>query len=83
MNFMGEEILKQEYIILKDKMNVIKKNLIELEDIYEDLIINIKDGFMINDKIIFEDDFNKLKTDLNNIKEETINELIPTINNKI
>ena len=83
MNFMGEEILKQEYIILRDKMNVIKKNLIELEDIYEDLIINIKDGFMINDKIIFEDDFNKLKTDLNNIKEETINELIPTINNKI
>ena len=83
MNFMGEEILKQEYIILRDKMNVIKKNLIELEDIYEDLIINIKDGFMINNKIIFEDDFNKLKTDLNNIKEETINELIPTINNKI
>ena len=80
---MGEEILKQEYIILRDKMNVIKKNLIELEDIYEDLIINIKDGFMINNKIIFEDDFNKLKTDLNNIKEETINELIPTINNKI
>ena len=31
---MGEEILKQEYIILRDKMNVIKKNLIELEDIY-------------------------------------------------
>ena len=83
MNFMSEEILKQEYIILRDKMNVIKKNLIELEDIYEDLIINIKDGFMINNKIIFEDDFNKLKTDLNNIKEETINELIPTINNKI
>lgn len=83
MNFMGEEILKQEYIILRDKMNVIKKNLIELEDIYEDLIINIKDGFMINDKIIFEDEFNKLKTDINNIKEETINELIPTINNKI
>lgn len=83
MNFMGEEILKQEYIILRDKMNVIKKKLIELEDIYEDLIINIKDGFMINDKIIFEDDFNKIKTDLNNIKEETINELIPTINNKI
>lgn len=80
---MSEEILKQEYIILRDKMNVIKKNLIELEDIYEDLIINIKDGFMINDKIIFEDDFNKIKTDLNNIKEETINELIPTINNKI
>lgn len=83
MNFMSEEILKQEYIILRDKMNVIKKNLIELEDIYEDLIINIKDGFMINDKIIFEDEFNKLKTDINNIKEETINELIPTINNKI
>ena len=80
---MDEEILKQEYIILRDKMNVIKKNLIELEDIYEDLIINIKDGFMINNKIIFEDDFNKLKTDLNNIKEETINEIIPTINNKI
>mgnify|MGYP003291946500 CR=1 FL=1 len=80
---MSEEILKQEYIILRDKMNVIKKNLIELEDIYEDLIINIKDGFMINDKIIFEDDFNKLKTDINNIKEETINEIIPTINNKI
>ena len=51
MNFMGEEILKQEYIILRDKMNVIKKNLIELEDIYEDLIINIKDGFMIKDSI--------------------------------
>lgn len=83
MSFMGEEILKQEYIILRDKMNVIKKNLIELEDIYEDLIINIKDSFMINDKIIFEDDFNKIKTDLNNIKEETINEIIPTINNNI
>ena len=83
MNFMSEEILKQEYIILRDKMNVIKINLIELDDIYEDLIINIKDGFMINDKIIFEDDFNKIKTDLNNIKEETINELIPSINNKI
>ena len=83
MNFMGEEILKQEYIILRDKMNVIEKNLIELEDIYEDLIVNIKDGFMINDKIIFEDEFKKIKNDLNNIKEETINEIIPTINNNI
>ena len=80
---MGEEILKQEYIILRDKMNVIKKNLIELEDIYEDLIINIKDGFIINNKIIFEDEFDKIKQDLNNIKEETTNEIIPTINNKI
>ena len=83
MNFMSEEILKQEYIILRDKMNVIKKNLIELEDIYEDLIINIKDGFIINNKIIFEDEFDKIKQDLNNIKEETTNEIIPTINNKI
>lgn len=83
MSFMGEEILKQEYIILRDKMNVIKKNLIELEDIYEDLIINIKDNFIIDNKIIFEDSFDKIKLDLKTIKEETINEIIPTINNNI
>ena len=80
---MNEEMLKQDYIVLRDKMNVIKKKLIELEDIYEDLIINIKDGFIINNKIIFEDEFDKIKQDLNNIKEETTNEIIPTINNKI
>ena len=80
---MNEEILKEEYLILRDKMNIIKKDIIELEDIYEDLIINIKDSFMINDKIIFEDSFNDIKKDLNTIKEDIINEVIPTINNKI
>ena len=69
--------------VSKEGKKAIRAMLEELEDIYEDLIINIKDGLMINDKIIFEDAFNKIKTDLNNIKEETINELIPTINNKI
>lgn len=83
MNFMGEEILKEEYAILRDKLYIIKRNLIELEDIYEDLIINIKDSFMIDNKILFEDSFDKIKTDLKAIKEETINEIIPSINNKI
>ena len=80
---MSEQILKEQYLILKDKMNVIKNEINELEDIYEDLIINIKDSFMINDKIIFEDSFDEIKKDLNTIKEETINEVIPNINNKI
>ena len=80
---MNEEILKEEYLILRDKMNIIKKDIIELEDIYEDLIINIKDSFMINDKIIFEESFDDIKKDLNTIKEDIINEVIPTINNKI
>lgn len=83
MNFMSEEILKQEYIILRDKLYIIKKNLIELEDIYEDLIINVKDNFMIDNKIIFEENFDKIKTVLKTIKEETLNEIIPNINDKI
>ena len=80
---MNEEITKEEYIILREQMNKINKKLIELEDVYDDLIVNVNDNFIINDRTIFEDDFNKIKKELKNIKEETINEVIPIINNKI
>lgn len=80
---MNDELNKDNYRILQNKINIIKSKLTELEELHEDLILNTKNAFRINNKIIFEDDFDKTKQNLKTIKEETINEIIPSINNKI
>lgn len=80
---MNEQIDREKYINLKNNMYNIKVNIIELEDMYEDLIMNIKESFMIDNKIIYEEKFNQIQDNIKKIKNETINEIIPRINDKI
>lgn len=80
---MNGQIDREKYINLKNNMYNIKLNIIELEDMYEDLIMNIKESFMIDNKIIYEEKFNQIQDNIKIIKNETINEIIPRINDKI
>lgn len=80
---MNDEITKAKYRVLQKNLYTIKNRLFELEDIYENTISNVKNSFLIDKKIVFEEEFNQIKMDFTSIKEQTLNEIIPNINNKI
>lgn len=77
------ELSKEQYRILYQKIKNIQNKLNNLEDIYEELFLNIKDGITINDKVFLHESLDNIKKNINNIKQETIYEIIPNINNKI
>lgn len=78
-----DELTKEQYRILYQKYQNIKNKLNNIEDLYEDLFSNIKEGLIIDNKVFLHDNLNNIKKSINNVKNETINEIIPNINNKI
>ena len=80
---MDLELNKELYRNLQQKLYIIKNKLNDLETEYENLILNTKKNILINNKIIFENDFENINRKFKRIKQDTINEIIPNINNKL
>ena len=76
-------ILKETDIILLEKLKEIKNTFIELDDLSHELFIDLKKNFVIDDKMIFEEEFDSLNNSFNEIKNELINEAIPSVNNRL
>ena len=78
-----DELIKEQYRVLYQKYQNIKNKLNNIEDLYEDLFLNIKEGLVIDNKVFLHDNLNNIKKSISNVKNETINDIIPNINNKI
>ena len=80
---MNDEMLRVNYRILKDRLNVIKGKMNLLDDAYEDLVLTIKDSFCVDDDLVFEEELSNIKNDFIYINNELVNDVIPYVNNKI
>ena len=75
--------LKDNDIILLEKFKSIKNTFVELEDVSQNLFINLKKSFLIDNKMVFEEEFDLIKSDIADIEYELINEVIPNVNNRL
>ena len=80
---MNDYLLRQKYKRLKLKVSKIANELIEVSDIHDEVILNMKQTLLINDSIVMNKVLDDIKaTNYKNINEIS-NEVIPMINKKI
>lgn len=73
----------REYRQLYEKIKIIKNKMYDLEEQRKVLINTLKEDFLVNDDIVFLDEFENMKTNNNQIINELTNTIMPNINNKI
>lgn len=78
-----DEVIRQKYKILSDKLYIIRDDISELSDSYDMLKNTMKEVLLIDREILSEDIINKIQSDNNKIYDELVNGIIPRINNKI
>ncbi len=79
---MDEEAIKIKYRNLLNKLYIIKNKYEELDDAYDDLNSTIKNNMLIDDKIIAQDELEKIKHDTNNLESGLNNTIIPIVRNR-
>ena len=80
---MTDEILKVKYRDLYNKLKEIKEELELLKDEYNDLYGIVKQGLLINDKVIEEDTLISISNNQEEILNELTNVLIPIVTSKM
>ena len=79
---MDEEAIKIKYRNLLNNLYIIKNKYEELDDAYDDLNSTIKNNMLIDDKIIAQDELEKIKHDINNLESGLNNTIIPIVRNR-
>lgn len=77
-----DEERKNNYIVLRNGMYKVRQNINQAIESYNNLKIELKKALLINNNIIFNEEFDKNEQELNNIKNR-IDSTITTINSKI
>ena len=80
---MTDEILKVKYRDLYNKLKEIKEELELLKDEYNDLYGIVKQGLLINDKVIEEGTLISISNNQEEILNELTNVLIPIVTSKM
>jgi len=76
---MDGKLVKENYRMLRTNLYLIKNKLSELEGMYDDLLLNTKENFLVDDKVIYSDCFLKIGIDCKCVRDELMNELIPSV----
>ena len=78
---MEDKILKYRYL-LKQLYNILNK-LQNLDDTHDNLISSLKEGLLINDNIIFDNELSNMKKDIQEIINKIKKDVITEINNNL
>lgn len=80
---MDNELIKEKYRQLLNKLYRIKSKYQELDRAFDDLNSNIKENLTVDGEIIVVDSFNNIKNTVNSLENELANNIIPNVSNKI
>lgn len=80
---MNDYLLRQKYKRLKLKVSKIANELVEVNDIHDEVILNMKQTLLINDSIVMNKVLDDIKATNDKNINEISNEVIPMINKKI
>ena len=79
---MIDEEKRQKYIILRANMYNIKQDTAHVINLYTDLLSKLKSGLLVDEKIMYNDQFNNNLEKVINVKSE-ISQVIASINSKL
>lgn len=80
---MDNELIKEKYRQLLNKLYRIKSKYKELDSTFDDLNSSIKENLIVDGEIIVVDSFNNIKNTVNSLENELANNIIPNVSNKI
>ncbi len=80
---MDNELIKEKYRQLLNKLYRIKSKYKELDSAFDDLNSSIKENLIVDGEIIVVDSFNNIKNTVNSLENELANNIIPNVSNKI
>ena len=79
---MEEEMIRVKYRYLQSKLYDIKNRLHDMNNLTEDIKSSLKQSIIIDDKIVEEDLFDSIKNEQQDIYEELVSEILPTVSNR-
>ncbi len=80
---MDNELIKEKYRQLLNKLYRIRNKYQELDRAFDDLNSSIKENLIVDGEIIVVDSFNNIKSTVNSLENELANNIIPNVSNKI
>lgn len=80
---MDNELIKEKYRQLLNKLYRIRNKYQELDRAFDDLNSSIKENLIVDGEIIVVDSFNNIKNTVNSLENELANNIIPNVSNKI
>ena len=80
---MDNELIKEKYRQLLNKLYRIRNKYQELDRAFDDLNSSIKENLTVDGEIIVVDSFNNIKNTVNSLENELANNIIPNVSNKI
>ena len=80
---MDDELIKEKYRQLLNKLYRIRNKYQELDRAFDDLNSSIKENLIVDGEIIVVDSFNNIKNTVNSLENELANNIIPNVSNKI
>lgn len=79
---MEEEMIRVKYRYLQSKLYDIKNKLHDMNNLTEDIKSSLKQSIIIDDKIVEEDLFYSIKNEQQDVYEELVLEILPTVSNR-
>ena len=79
---MEEEMIRVKYRYLQSKLYDIKNKLHDMNNLTEDIKSSLKQSIIIDDKIVEEDLFDSIKNEQQDVYEELVLEILPTVSNR-
>ena len=80
---MDNELIKEKYRQLLNKLYRIRNKYQELDRAFDDLNSSIKENLIVDGEIIVVDSFNNIKSTVNSLENELANNIIPNVSNRI
>lgn len=80
---MDDELIKEKYRQLLNKLYYIKTKYHELDKTFDDLKVSLKENLVIDEEIVVDDSFNNIKSTVNSLENELVNNIIPNVSNRI
>lgn len=80
---MDNELIKEKYRQLLNKLYRIRNKYQELDRAFDDLNSSIKENLVVDGEIVVESSFNNIKNTTNSLENELVNNIIPNVSNRI
>ena len=80
---MDNELIKEKYRQLLNKLYRIRNKYQELDRAFDDLNSSIKENLVVDGEIVVGSSFNNIKNTTNSLENELVNNIIPNVSNRI
>ena len=80
---MDNELIKEKYRQLLNKLYRIRNKYQELDRAFDDLNSSIKENLVVDGEIVVESSFNNIKNTTNSLENELVNNIVPNVSNRI